>query len=93
MPIISPNEPQHISLVAFDGGYPAANREFVLTLTYPDGHKENWKFPATGPNGQATKQIPAIQAPNGSLIQYRVCMRELTYQSACAEDNYIIWEP
>ena len=92
-PHISPHEPQRISVNLFEGSNAIAGWTPELLIIHPDGRQESWLFPATGSNGRAERQIPPIPAPNGTVIQYRVCLSNIASTPVCVDDGYLIWGP
>ncbi|HLE13865.1 MAG TPA: hypothetical protein VI776_03880 [Anaerolineales bacterium] len=72
-------------------GQPLGGRKLELTLTLPDNSRQAHALPQTDSQGQTSIRLPAIQAPNGTLVPYWVCLAEGTGANTCIEDHYLIW--
>jgi hypothetical protein len=90
-PFVSSTQSQEIGASLFEGTQPLRNVEPVLTLTMPDGTEQSVYFPPTGLDGQTIKQLDPINAPNGTLIPYQVCISSLTGERFCVKDSFVIW--
>ncbi len=90
-PVISSAEAQEIHVLVLDSGNPLKNIDLVLELTMPDGNLQTHNFPPTGRDGQARLEIGAINAPNGTLIIYQVCVDNVQDGPDCITDDYLIW--
>lgn len=88
---LSAGEPQEIFVFMSEDGAALENREPVLILSYPNGETKTLYFPPTGVDGSSSIEIPGIQAPNGTLIAYKVCLMGFNGESKCVGENYLIW--
>lgn len=70
---------------------PLVNREPILNLTLPDNSLESYRFPATDEAGKTVLGIPPVEAPNGTLIPYEVCLMGIYGKTFCVGENYLIW--
>jgi hypothetical protein len=75
----------------YEDGVPLMNREPELTLSLPDNSQYTYHFPPTGENGQTSLELAPVEAPNGSLIAYEVCLSVLSGAELCVMDNYLVW--
>ncbi len=89
--MISSEQDQEIWAVLLSEGAPVPNVELDLTLTLPDGSEQNYRMPATDEDGESRQTIPPIEAENGMLIPYQVCVTIENGQSICVVDSYLIW--
>lgn len=89
-PSVSTDELQEIFVKIFLDGRPVANREPIIRLTMPDGSDRVLKFPPTDAEGQTSRLINPISAPNATLIAYDVCLKS-PVDEICVGDNYLIW--
>ncbi len=80
----------HVEILKNNTPLPAVVPSLILTL--PDGSHTQYYFPGTGADGRATLQIDSIDAPNGTMIPYTVCLGNVTAQEICVEGNYFIWD-
>lgn len=89
-PSVSTDEAQEIFVAIRKKGKPLANFEPVINLTMPDGQPRVLIFQPTNAEGMASKWINPIDAPNGTLIPYEVCLK-FGLDKKCTQDNYLIW--
>lgn len=90
-PFVASRQAQRIGVSLFEGNQPLSDVEPVLTLTMPDGSQQSYYFPPTAKDGQTTKRLDPISAPNGTLIPYEVCITSITGESFCVKDSFVIW--
>jgi len=90
-PFISSAESQEIQALVLDNGAPIGNIDLALTVTMPDGSLETQSFRPTDDNGQARTSIDPIQAPNGTLIVYKVCVDNSFDAPECIVDDFLVW--
>jgi hypothetical protein len=90
-PFVTSEEEQTIHVAVLEGNKPLTNREPYLEYTLPDGSQQKVYFPPTGSDGLASADLPAIDAPNGTLIAYQVCLNGILGENLCVGDNYLIW--
>jgi hypothetical protein len=88
---VGSNQAQEIGASIFDGKLPLRSIEPVLTLILPDGSQQSFYFPPTGDDGQTLLKLDPIEAQNGTLIPYQVCISSLTYELFCVKDSFVIW--
>ncbi|MCK5315482.1 MAG: hypothetical protein KAJ53_10180 [Anaerolineales bacterium] len=92
-PSVTPNQSQEIGVSVFENGVPLSKVEPDLVLTLPEGKKITYYMHPTGDNGQARVRLNPIDAPNGTLIPYEVCVYNLmTKGKFCIRDSFLIWE-
>jgi hypothetical protein len=90
-PFVTSAQAQEIGASLFEGTQPLRNVEPVLILTMPDGSEQSVYFPPTSLDGQSVKVLDPINAPNGTLIPYQVCISSLTGERFCVKDSFVIW--
>lgn len=88
---ISTSEQQIIEVSAMRDGYPVPGIVMEIIITMPDETTQSYVMPATGSDGRTTLTLPAIQAENGSVILYLVCVNGLEETDICYEDSFAIW--
>ena len=88
---VSISENQDIYAMIYQAGSPLKNREPVLYLSMPDGEMRQSYFPPTDLEGRTMLKLAPIQAPNGTLIAYKVCLSGLKDQQKCVKDSYLMW--
>ena len=62
-----------------------------LDVFLPDGTQWLLSMPATGENGETRQKLDRIQAENGTLIPYQVCITPAGQPKFCVKDSFIIW--
>lgn len=62
-----------------------------LMVVQPDGETIRLEMPATDKRGRSVTEVPAIEAPNGTLIYYQICIQLDNGKEYCAQDDYTIW--
>jgi len=90
-PMISPDQEQEIWAVVFSADVPVPNIEPELTMTMPDETEQIYRMAATDENGETRQIIPPIEAKNGTLVRYNICVQLENQQRFCAGNNYVIW--
>lgn len=90
-PWVGKNETQQVNAVVQINGQPQQGIIPQIILFKPDGEKINLDMPATDESGKSTIQLPAIDALNGTLIYYQVCIQLNSGTEYCAEGKYSIW--
>ena len=88
---VSSDQSQEIGSSIFEGKTPLRSIEPVLTLTMPDGSEKSYHFPPTGDDGQTMLRLDPIEAQNGTLIPYQVCISSLSDEVFCVKDSFVIW--
>jgi hypothetical protein len=83
---------QVIHTAIYDDGKPLQNFEPLLIATMPDGSQRKAYFPPSDTEGCSSIKLAPIDAPNGTLIAYRVCLFGMDGQENCVGDNYLIWD-
>lgn len=85
------DESQEINVAIFENNRPLINREPVLIVTMPDSSQRVYHFHPTDENGMTSYILPPIEAPNGTLIAYQVCLSSVTEVELCITDHFLIW--
>jgi hypothetical protein len=89
-PVASTNLQQELGVSVLRLNQPVAGVIPFVKLTLPNGEQKTLAMPATDANGISTLTLPPIQAINGTLILYQVCLPSFGDRS-CAGDSYVIW--
>lgn len=92
-PVVRTDEHQEVLVTVLRNGFPVSGVDLELTLTLPDNSTQNFILPETGSDGRANLQLPMIQAENGSVILYQVCVINQDQANFCYEDSFAIWDP
>jgi hypothetical protein len=83
---------QQINTAIFEDGKPLKNFEPLLIATMPDGSQRKAYFQPSDENGLSSLMLAPIDAPNGTLIAYQVCLFGIDGEQVCVGDNYLIWD-
>jgi hypothetical protein len=89
--LVTSQESQTIHASVFENDAPVAGQTPTLTLILPDGKNLVYVFPPTSQAGQTQMSIPPLQAANGTLIFYEVCLDTPDGARRCEKENYLIW--
>jgi hypothetical protein len=90
-PLLPTNQQQEIGVKLDSGGVSLANFEPVLTLIVPGYGEINYTFPPTNQGGTSYLKLNPVDAPNGTLIEYQVCVSDLRDQRYCVKDDFMLW--
>ncbi len=91
LPMVSPNQRQEIGVSVFVNGVPVGGLEPDLIVLLPDGNRTYYMFP-TGTDGQSRQILEPVNAPNGTLIPYEVCIYTKNMDKFCVRDSFLIWQ-
>ncbi|MCX8061730.1 MAG: hypothetical protein N3D16_04030 [Anaerolineales bacterium] len=91
-PMVSPDHKQEIGVRVYSANQPLEGISPELILTYPDGREEKLTMPPTDAEGKTQLELPPVQAENGTLIPYRVCVQDRRKQRFCVQDSFLIWK-
>jgi hypothetical protein len=89
--LINSSQAQEIGASTFKGDMPQSGVEPILAVTYPDGSQAAYYFPPTGVDGKTTKGLDPIQAQNGTLVPYQVCLSTASKELFCVKASFVIW--
>ena len=90
-PVISSQQDQTIYVHISENGAPLANLEPRLVILLPDGSRHAHHLPPTGADGHTSLPVPPISAPNGTVIEFRVCVQLVEGDKVCSKETYLIW--
>ncbi len=88
---VSPTQAQEINVYITADGLPVPRLEPRLTITLPDESTRTYLMFPTGEDGQSRFNVEPIEAANGTLIPYQVCIDNASGDSFCVLNDYIIW--
>ncbi len=92
-PSVTPGQSQEIGVSVFENGAPLSSVEPDLVLTLPGGKDVTYYMDPTSESGQARLRVDPIDAPNGTLIPYEVCVYNLVSKGKfCIRDSFLIWK-
>ena len=90
-PLLGKGQVQVIRITATDGeGQPLAGVNFKVTVTLPDGSKQSYDAAPTDAGGQTSVELQAYKLPAGSLVRYKVCIREVELEIGCIYSNFLM---
>lgn len=88
---VAADVPQEVGVRIYANKQPLAGAVPVVRVTLPDGSEWSGSFPPSGPDGSTVLQIPPINALNGTLIPYQVCLDLENGVSECFQDSFMVW--
>ncbi len=89
--MVSPNQSQEIGVSVFENNIPLVNIEPDIIIVLPDETTRIYYMQPTGSDGQTRLQLDPIDAPNGTIIPYQVCVYNLNGSKFCVKDSFLIW--
>lgn len=88
---VSAEESQVIHVALYENGKPLKNYEPLMIITMPNGSLRETHFQPSNNHGRTSLNLPPVKAPNGTLIAYQICLKNLDGELHCVGDNYLIW--
>lgn len=70
---------------------PVVGLDAKVTVTLPDGSQRFYSFPGTDAQGASSTTLDAIQAANGTIIPFSVCLVYTTSGAPCQAGSFVIW--
>jgi len=90
-PLIPSGQKQIINIEVSQDDTPMSGVEFSLLVNQPDGITKSYKLNPTGEGGTTSIELDPINGPNGSEIQYEVCLQGVVTPQVCFTRSYTIW--
>lgn len=91
MNFVSPNQKPQISVNLQENGIPLEGETLQAMILMPDGNQWMVLMPETDQTGTTQLELDPINAPNGSIIQLKICYLENEAQRFCAAKVFMIW--
>ncbi|MCS6908932.1 MAG: hypothetical protein RML93_13785 [Anaerolineales bacterium] len=91
-PLLASGQTQIIGVGVYSGAQPLSSVVPELILSYPDGKEERITLPPTDSQGKTQIALPPVEAENGTLISYRVCVQDRQNRRFCVRDSFLIWQ-
>ena len=89
--MVSEKQSQEVRVDIQRDGSPIQDVQASLVFKLPDGSTQNLDFPPTDVNGVARLKIDPIQAKNGTVIQYQVCINGKNSEQYCVQRSFLVW--
>jgi len=70
---------------------PVPGVELSLVVKQPDGIVKSYLMNPTDEDGSTSIELDPINGPNGSIVQYQVCMLAEISPQVCFSRDYTIW--
>ncbi len=90
-PMLPLDQLQMIWVKVMRGDYPARDMQPELVILMPNKSKLAYTMQPTGEDGKTSALLPPIEAPNGEVIDYKVCLPLTPDTRFCVQDSFIIW--
>jgi len=90
-PMVSEKQSQEVRVDIQRDGSPIQDVQASLVFKLPDGSTHNLDFPPTDVNGVARLKIDPIQAKNGTVIRYQVCINGKNSEQYCVQRSFLVW--
>jgi hypothetical protein len=91
MPMVKTTQGQEIKINVQRDGAPLEGAQALLVVELPDGSQRKESFPATGADGNSRLKVDPIQAENGTVIPYQVCITSDHSDTYCLRQSYMVW--
>jgi hypothetical protein len=91
-PLLAPDQNQEIGVSISENNVPLSNLEPYLAITLPTDETKTYYMDLTGEDGVSRYMLDPINAPNGTLIPYQVCVLDLNNEKYCVRDSFMIWQ-
>jgi hypothetical protein len=90
--LVPSGQSQRIGIAVTQNNSPLRDVEFFLVVNQPDGITKSYTPNPTGENGQTFIELDPLEAPNGAVVPYQVCIVEMVTPQVCFSESYIIWD-
>lgn len=88
---ISSQEQQVIYATLYAGSQLLTGLQPYLEVTLPAGGVSIHQFPPSNESGQTQLTLPPVQAVNGRMVPYRVCLSAFGAPEVCVHESFMIW--
>lgn len=91
-PLIPSDQPQEIGAAVYDNYVSIPNVQVILSVRMPDDKWKDFEPKPTDQNGQVNFKLDPIEAPNGTIILYQVCLYGIDEErNFCVMEDFTIW--
>lgn len=90
--MLAPDQSQEIGVSITENNVPLRNLEPYLIVTLPSGEEKTYYMDLTGDDGVSIYVLGPVEAPNGTLIPYQVCILDLDNGKYCVRESFMIWQ-
>lgn len=91
-PMVASNQKQEIGVSVYENNTPMSWIEPNLYVSLPDSAARTYYMFPTGEDGQTRLVLEPIEAENGTIIPYEVCIILSGGQNLCVKDGFMIWQ-
>jgi hypothetical protein len=88
---VTQSQVPEIGAGVFDKGVPMANMEVYVTVYLPNGEERVYMMPLTDINGMTQVALADLEAENGSILSYDVCLTGLFPTDVCTSSGFYYW--
>jgi hypothetical protein len=89
--VVGQQQGQEISIWVVENDRSMVGLQAEVTVKMPDGSEQKFPMPLTNASGQASLLLPAIEAPNGTIIPFKACIVAVADTRFCIADFFVIW--
>jgi hypothetical protein len=89
--VVGQQQGQEISIWVVENDRSMVGLQAEVTVKMPDGSEQIFPMPLTNARGQASLLLPAIEAPNGTIVPYKACILATADTRFCIADFFVIW--
>jgi len=88
---VNPTQQQELIVIVYENDAPVEGIAPDLILLMPEEIRQTLSMKPTGKKGQSRILLPPFDAPNGTLVVYKVCLRSIPDDKLCLQDSFPIW--
>jgi hypothetical protein len=89
--VVGRQQGQEISIWVVENDRSMVGVQAEVTVKMPDGSEQEFPMPLTNASGQASLLLPAIEAPNGTIVPFKACILAVADTRFCIADFFVIW--
>lgn len=91
-PMLAAGQIQEIGVIILDWDTPLANISPELLVEIPDSMPYYLTMPPTRNDGMSHAKLAPIDAPNGALVEYKVCIKASETDKFCVRESFMMWD-
>jgi hypothetical protein len=88
---VTQSQVPEIGAAVFDKGIPMADMEIYVTVYLPNGEERVYMMPKTDVNGMTRVSLDDLNAENGSILSYDVCLTGFFPTDVCTSSGFYFW--
>lgn len=90
-PVVDSTMNQEVGIDISNGNFPLEGLEPELYLAFLNSLQLSYPMPRTDHQGRSTFILAPIQASNGTIAIYKICLQLQDGPKVCVKDSFMIW--